>query len=42
MKPLLAQVVIGTPLFLLLFWLLELAPTVRTLSLAASLFYQGS
>ena len=40
-KPLLAQVVIGTPLFLLLSWLVEPAPTVLTWSLAASLFYQG-
>jgi drug/metabolite transporter (DMT)-like permease len=40
-KPLLAQVVVGTPLFLLLSWLLESAPTVLTWSLAASLFYQG-
>jgi drug/metabolite transporter (DMT)-like permease len=40
-KPLLAQVVIGTPLFLLLSWLVESAPTVVTGRLAASLFYQG-
>lgn len=40
-KPLLAQVVIGTPLFLLLSWLVEPAPTVLTWTLAASLFYQG-
>ena len=40
-KPLLAQVVIGTPLFLLLSWLLETAPTVLTWRLGASLFYQG-
>jgi drug/metabolite transporter (DMT)-like permease len=40
-KPLLAQVVIGTPLFLLLSWLVESAPTVATGRLAASLFYQG-
>jgi drug/metabolite transporter (DMT)-like permease len=40
-KPLLAQVVVGIPLFLLLSWLVEPAPTVLTRSLAASLFYQG-
>jgi drug/metabolite transporter (DMT)-like permease len=40
-KPLLAQVVIGIPLFLLLSWLAEPAPTVLTGRLAASLFYQG-
>ncbi len=41
LKPLLAQVVVGTPLFLLLSWLLETAPTVLTWRLGASLFYQG-
>lgn len=40
-KPLLAQVVIGTPLFLLLSWALEPTPTVLTWRLGASLFYQG-
>ncbi len=40
-KPLLAQVVVGTPLFLLLSWGLESAPTVLTWRLGASLFYQG-
>ncbi len=40
-KPLLAQVVIGTPLFLLLSWVLEPTPTVLTWRLGASLFYQG-
>jgi drug/metabolite transporter (DMT)-like permease len=41
LKPLLAQVVVGTPLFLLLSWGLEPAPTVLTWRLGASLFYQG-
>jgi drug/metabolite transporter (DMT)-like permease len=40
-KPLLAQVVVGTPLFFLLSWWLEPAETVLTWRLAASLFYQG-
>lgn len=40
-KPLLAQVVIGTPLFVALSALLESRPTVPTTRLAASLFYQG-
>jgi drug/metabolite transporter (DMT)-like permease len=40
-KPLLAQVVVGTPLFLLLSWWLEPAPTVPTWRLSASLLYQG-
>jgi drug/metabolite transporter (DMT)-like permease len=41
LKPLLAQVVVGTPLFLLLSWGLESQPTVATWRLAGSLFYQG-
>jgi drug/metabolite transporter (DMT)-like permease len=40
-KPLLAQVVVGTPLFLLLSWAVEAAPTVPSWRLAGSLFYQG-
>jgi drug/metabolite transporter (DMT)-like permease len=40
-KPLLAQVVVGTPLFLLLSRALESQPTVTTSRLAGSLFYQG-
>jgi drug/metabolite transporter (DMT)-like permease len=40
-KPLLAQVVVGTPLFLLLSWALESQPTTATWRLAGSLFYQG-
>jgi drug/metabolite transporter (DMT)-like permease len=40
-KPLLAQVVVGTPLFLLLSWGFEPARTVLTWRLGASLFYQG-
>jgi drug/metabolite transporter (DMT)-like permease len=40
-KPLLAQVVVGTPLFLLLSWLVEPTPTTPTWRLVASLFYQG-
>jgi drug/metabolite transporter (DMT)-like permease len=40
-KPLLAQVVVGTPLFLLLSWCLESTPTVVTWRLGGSLFYQG-
>jgi drug/metabolite transporter (DMT)-like permease len=38
-KPLLAQVVVGIPLFLLLSWMVESAPTVLTWRLGASLFY---
>lgn len=41
LKPLLAQVVIGMPAFLLLSWALESQPTVATWRLAGSLFYQG-
>lgn len=41
LKPLLAQVVVGTPLFLLLSWWLEPAPIVLTGRLAVSLIYQG-
>jgi drug/metabolite transporter (DMT)-like permease len=41
LKPLLAQIVIGTPLFLLLSWWFEAAPTALTWRLGASLFYQG-
>ncbi len=41
LKPLLAQVVIGTPAFFLLSWALESQPTVATWRLAGSLFYQG-
>ena len=41
-KPLLAQVVVGIPLFLLLSCGLESALTVVTWRLAASLFYQGA
>lgn len=41
LKPLLAQVVVGTPLFLLLSRWLEPAPTVVTGQLVASLLYQG-
>jgi drug/metabolite transporter (DMT)-like permease len=41
LKPLLSQVVIGIPLFALLSWLFEPAPTRWTGRLAASLFYQG-
>jgi drug/metabolite transporter (DMT)-like permease len=40
-KPLLAQVIVGTPLFLLLSWGFEPARTVLTWRLGASLFYQG-
>ena len=40
-KPLLAQVIVGTPLFLLLSWGFEAARTVLTWRLGASLFYQG-
>ena len=40
-KPLLAQVIVGTPLFLLLSWFLEAPPTILTWRLSASLFYQG-
>jgi drug/metabolite transporter (DMT)-like permease len=40
-KPLLAQVVIGTPLFIVLSLWLEAQPTQLTGRLAASLFYQG-
>ena len=40
-KPLLAQVVIGTPLFLLLSWLVESAPTVATGRLAAVALLPG-
>jgi drug/metabolite transporter (DMT)-like permease len=41
LKPLLAQVVIGMPAFLILSWAIESQPTVATWRLAASLFYQG-
>lgn len=41
LKPLLAQVVVGTPAFLVLSWALESQPTVATWRLAGSLFYQG-
>jgi drug/metabolite transporter (DMT)-like permease len=41
LKPLLAQVVVGTPAFLLLSWAFESQPTVATWGLAGSLFYQG-
>jgi drug/metabolite transporter (DMT)-like permease len=41
LKPLLAQVVVGMPAFLVLSWALESQPTVATWRLAASLFYQG-
>jgi drug/metabolite transporter (DMT)-like permease len=41
LKPLLAQVVVGTPLFVLLSWAVETAPTAPTWRLAGSLFYQG-
>ncbi len=41
LKPLLAQVVVGTPLFLLLSWAFEPAATVASWRLAGSLFYQG-
>src|SRR5439155_6038805 len=40
-KPLLAQVVIGTPLFVLLSALLERQPVSVTWRLVGSLFYQG-
>jgi drug/metabolite transporter (DMT)-like permease len=40
-KPLLAQVVVGTPLFFVLSWWLEATPTVVTGRLVASLLYQG-
>jgi drug/metabolite transporter (DMT)-like permease len=40
-KPLLAQILIGTPLFIVLSLLLETQPTVFSGRLAASLFYQG-
>jgi drug/metabolite transporter (DMT)-like permease len=40
-KPLLAQVIVGTPLFLVLSWGFEPARTVLTWRLGASLFYQG-
>jgi drug/metabolite transporter (DMT)-like permease len=41
LKPLLAQVVIGTPLFMLLSTFLETDPVKLTPRLAGSLFYQG-
>ena len=41
LKPLLAQVAIGTPIFLALSWTLEPQTTVATWRLAGSLFYQG-
>jgi drug/metabolite transporter (DMT)-like permease len=41
LKPLLAQVVIGTPALLLLSWWFERQPVVLTGALTAALFYQG-
>jgi drug/metabolite transporter (DMT)-like permease len=41
LKPLLAQVVVGTPAFLVLSWAIEPQPTVASWRLAGSLLYQG-